>query len=82
MLVKLHTEPEDVDAALAALGLTREALFEAVLAGLLARDACTANDPTFLPGIYQWGANGKSSAGGARAFGLVAIGRRKLLHRC
>jgi hypothetical protein len=55
MLVKLHTKPEEVDAALAALGLRREALFEAVLAGLLARDACTANDPPFLPGIYQWG---------------------------
>ena len=55
MLPKLHTDPEEVDTALARLGLTREPLREAVLAGLLARDACTANDPPFLPGIYQWG---------------------------
>jgi hypothetical protein len=55
MLVKLHTKHEEVDAALAALGLTRQVLLEAVLAGLLARDACTPNDPPFLPGIYQWG---------------------------
>ena len=55
MLPKLHIEPEAVEAALEALGLERQVLFEAVLAGLLARDACTANDPPFLPGIYQWG---------------------------
>lgn len=55
MQPKLHATPDEVDAALARLGLTREPLWEAVLAGLLARDGCTANDPPFLPGIYQWG---------------------------
>ena len=55
MLSKLHTQPDEVDAALTALGLTRAPLQEAVVAGLLARDACTPNDPPFLPGIYQWG---------------------------
>lgn len=55
MLPKLHIQPEEVDAALGGLGLTREPLLEAVIAGLLARDACTSNDPPFLPGIYQWG---------------------------
>ena len=52
---KLHVQPNEVDAALSSLGLTPALLFEAVIAGLLARDACTANDPPFLPGIYQWG---------------------------
>jgi hypothetical protein len=55
MLPKLHVEPDEVDSALAKLGLTRAPLLEAVVAGLLARDACTLNDPPFLPGIYQWG---------------------------
>jgi len=55
MQPKLHATPDEVEAALARLGLTRQPLREAVLAGLLARDACTANDPPFLPGIYQWG---------------------------
>ena len=52
---KLHVRPDEVNAALSSLGLTPAPLFEAVIAGLLARDACTANDPPFLPGIYQWG---------------------------
>jgi hypothetical protein len=55
MSPKLHVQPDEVDAALSRLGLTPAPLFEAVIAGLLARDACTANDPPFLPGIYQWG---------------------------
>jgi hypothetical protein len=55
MLPKLHVQPDEVDAALAELGLTRPQLLEAVVAGLLARHACTPNDPPFLPGIYQWG---------------------------
>jgi hypothetical protein len=55
MLPKLHVQPDEVDAALAKLGLTRAPLLEAVVAGLLARHACTPNDPPFLPGIYQWG---------------------------
>jgi hypothetical protein len=55
MQPKLHATPVEVDAALNELGLTRQPLREAVLAGFLARDACTANDPPFLPGIYQWG---------------------------
>jgi hypothetical protein len=54
MQPKLHATPDEVDAALAKLGLTRQPLQEAVLAGLLARDACTANDPPFFPGIFQW----------------------------
>lgn len=52
---KLHVQRNEVDVALSNLGLTPAPLFEAVIAGLLARDACTANDPPFLPGIYQWG---------------------------
>jgi hypothetical protein len=55
MLPKLHVHSNEVDAALGKLGLTPAPLFEAVVAGLLARDACTPNDPPFLPGIYQWG---------------------------
>jgi hypothetical protein len=55
MKPKLYAAPDEVDAALARLGLVAQPLWEAVLTGLLARDACTANDPPFLPGIYQWG---------------------------
>ncbi len=69
MQPKLHATPDEVDAALARLGLTRQPLREAILAGLLARDACTANDPPFLPGIYQWG----RTVGGLRD-GLAPLG--------
>jgi hypothetical protein len=55
MQPKLHATPGEADAALATLGITRQPLQEAVLAGLLARDSCTANDPPFFPGIFQWG---------------------------
>jgi hypothetical protein len=55
MQPKLHATPDEADAALATLGITRQPLQEAVLAGLLARDSCTANDPPFFPGIFQWG---------------------------
>jgi hypothetical protein len=55
MLPRIHSEPDDVDAALAALGITRDPLMNAVMAGLLARDSCTENDPRFFPGIFQWG---------------------------
>jgi hypothetical protein len=55
MLPKIHSEPDDVDAALAAMGITRDPLMNAVMAGLLARDSCTENDPPFFPGIFQWG---------------------------
>jgi hypothetical protein len=54
MLPKIHSEPDEVDAALAALGLTRDPLMNAVKAGLLARDSCTENDPPFFPGFFQW----------------------------
>jgi hypothetical protein len=54
MLPKLHVEPDEVDEALAKLGLTRAPLLDVVKAGLLARETCTANDPPFFPGIFQW----------------------------
>jgi hypothetical protein len=48
MTPKLHVKHDEVDAALNRLGLTRNPLFEAIIAGLLARDACTAG--VFRPG--------------------------------
>lgn len=54
-LIKVHSEPDDVDAAVAALGLTCDPLWNAIKGGLLARDSCTENDPPFFPGIFQWG---------------------------
>lgn len=47
-------EPAAVAGALARLGLRREVLVEAVLAGEAARDSCTANDPLIAPGFMSW----------------------------
>jgi hypothetical protein len=54
MQPKIHVSPEDVDAALAQLGLTSVPLLEAVQSGLLARNTCTGNDAPFFPGLMQW----------------------------
>lgn len=54
LLPKIHSEPDEIGSALAALGLTVDPLMNAVMAGLLARDSCTENDPPFVPGIVQW----------------------------
>lgn len=54
MQVAIWTDPEDVDAALARLGLTVAPLLKAVLAGHLARINCTENDAPNVPGIMQW----------------------------
>jgi hypothetical protein len=54
MLLTLHAQPEEVDEALAKLGLTRTPLLDAVKAGWLARETCTANDPPFFPGMFHW----------------------------
>jgi hypothetical protein len=54
MQQKLHVQPEDVEKALTKLGLTRAPLLDAVKAGWLARETCTANDPPFFAGIFHW----------------------------
>jgi hypothetical protein len=69
MQPKVHAIPHEADAALTRLGLTRQPLLEAVVAGLLARDACTANDPPFLPGMYQWGRTVRGLREGLAALG-------------
>ncbi|BDV36692.1 hypothetical protein [Methylocystis iwaonis] len=55
LLSKIHSEPDEIQAALAALGLTSDPIWNAIKGGLLARDSCTENDPPFFPGIFQWG---------------------------
>ncbi len=54
MLTEIRTTPDEVDAALAALGLRLEPLLEAIRAGYLARASCTANDAPFYPALSQW----------------------------
>lgn len=45
----------DATGRLAELGVSSQIIREAVLAGELARDGCTANDPPMLRGIASWG---------------------------
>lgn len=47
-------EKADSLARLAQLGLTYEIVRDAILAGELARNSCTANDPPATPGILGW----------------------------
>lgn len=54
MLTHIRVDPDDVNAALDALGLTLTPLLEAVQAGYLARSSCTANDAPFYPALSQW----------------------------
>jgi hypothetical protein len=56
MLPAIWTSPEEIDAALARLGLTLAPLRRAVAAGYLARISCTANDAPNAPGYYHWNA--------------------------
>src|ERR1700722_12840558 len=51
----VRASPEDVDAALARLGLAVSPLLDAVRAGYLERASCTENDPPNFPGFVQWG---------------------------
>lgn len=48
------SDPVDVDARLAQLGLTAEHLYDAVLEGHLGRANCTAHDPPSFPGMTSW----------------------------
>jgi hypothetical protein len=54
MPVAVWHEVEDVDAALARLGLRRAPLLRAVQAGYLARISRTENDAPIAWGFYQW----------------------------
>jgi len=50
----VFSEPLAVGERLAELGLTVEALRDAVLAGESARNGCTPNDPPIAPGFVAW----------------------------
>lgn len=50
----IRVEQEDVDAALARLGLTVKPFIHAVRSGYLSRIARTANDAPAAAGFYQW----------------------------
>lgn len=50
----IHDKPEEVDAALARLGLTPPPLMRAVRAGYLSRISRTANDAPIAAGFYHW----------------------------
>jgi hypothetical protein len=54
MLTVVRSEPDDVEAALARLGLTEAPLKSAVFVGYGERAACTANDAPNAPGFLQW----------------------------
>lgn len=47
-------EEERAQARLTDLGLTYEIIYDAILAGELARSSCTANDPPATAGILAW----------------------------
>lgn len=49
----LH-EPAEVVDRLAQLGLTPQALRDAVAMGEAARNSCSANDPAIAPGFFAW----------------------------
>jgi hypothetical protein len=61
----------EVKNALADLGLNVDILETAVREGELARDSCTLNDPTCVPGIYAWGATVRSLREQLVTFGWV-----------
>ena len=44
-----------VDERLEALGISRQILYDAIMAGEAARATCTSNDPPILPGLLAWG---------------------------
>ena len=48
------SDPIDVRTRLAELGLTVEVLTESILAGELASNSCTPNDPPSVPGFMFW----------------------------
>jgi hypothetical protein len=50
----VRTKQIDITDRLAALGLRYEILRDAILAGEIARDSCTANDPANAPGFDAW----------------------------
>lgn len=50
----IHDELEDVDVALARLGLTAPPLMRSVRAGYLSRISRTANDAPIAAGFYHW----------------------------
>jgi hypothetical protein len=50
----IRNEPEDVDAALARLGLAAPSLMRSVRAGYLSRISRTANDAPIAAGFYHW----------------------------
>ena len=50
-----YVDPIEVNARLSQLGLTVQILRDAVLAGEVARNGCTKNDPPILRGILPWG---------------------------
>jgi hypothetical protein len=52
--IAVWAEPEDVDTALARLGLAVAPLQRAVRSGYLSRIARTANDAPIAAGFYQW----------------------------
>jgi hypothetical protein len=54
MLHAVWSDPGDVDAALARLGLALPDLIHAVHAGYVSRISRTANDAPNAPGLYQW----------------------------
>ena len=56
METAVRYELNDVEIALARLGLTIAPLAQAVQLGYLARHSCTANDAPNAPGFYQWNA--------------------------
>lgn len=54
MHADIRIDQDDVDAALAKLGLNRTVLSEALQAGYLASASCTENDPPNYAGMSQW----------------------------
>jgi hypothetical protein len=56
MKTAVYHAPEDIENALARLGLTAAPLTQAIQHGHLARCSCTANDAPNAPGYYQWNA--------------------------
>lgn len=55
MRTLVHADPAEVHTRLAQLGLQLVHLHDAVLAGEVARNGCTDNDPRILRGILAWG---------------------------
>lgn len=55
MTAILRVEAWDVHGRLSDLGVTEQALSDAVRRGYLAYSNCTANHPPLIPGIWAWG---------------------------